>query len=435
MSSPAAKKQKTMVQKSWIKYDADCHFPIQNLPFGVFRPSADQKPRCGVAIGDQVLDLSVLEAAGLLKGEGLEDTSCFQEPTLNKFMGLGRTAWSTTRAVLKNLLDENTATLRDNSELRGKALFAQSAVTMELPATIGDYTDFYSSRYHATNVGIMFRGVDNALQPNWLHLPVGYHGRSSSVVISGTDLKRPNGQLCADGKTPAHGPCKLMDFELEMAMFVGKGNKLGEPITMETADDHIFGLAVMNDWSARDIQKWEYVPLGPFGAKNFGTTITPWIVTMEALEEFAIPNQEQKDPSPLPYLREPEGKQLQCYDIKLEVTIQSPEMKEPSVVSTSNAKYLYWNFKQQLVHHTVTGCNMSPGDLLGSGTISGPDASEYGSMLELCWKGTKEVKMNDGSTRKFLRDNDEVNMIGYCQGDGYRIGFGPCKGRVLPANK
>jgi len=306
---------------------------------------------------------------------------------------------------------------------------------MELPCSIGDYTDFYSSRYHATNVGIMFRGKDNALQPNWLHLPVGYHGRASSVVVSGTDIKRPNGQLAPDLKTPSWGPCKLMDFELEMACFVGAGNKLGEPITMANANDHIFGLTTMNDWSARDIQKWEYVPLGPFGAKNFGTTISPWIVTLEALEPFKVDNEEQKDPAPLPYLKEPEGSKLECYDIKLDVTVQSSEMKEPSVVSKSNAKYLYWNFKQQLVHHTVTGCNMRPGDLLGSGTISGPEEAEYGSMLELCWKGTKEIPMNDGSIRKFLRDGDEVNMVGYCQGDGYRIGFGDCKGRVLPANK
>lgn len=436
MSSPQTKKQKTnMVQKSWIEYSPESHFPIQNLPFGCFRPSADASPRIGVAIGDQVLDLSVLGAAGLLTGAGLEDASCFQQQTLNAFMGMGKTAWSTTRKVLTALLDEKTATLRDNAELRAKALHPQSSVTMELPCTIGDYTDFYSSRYHATNVGVMFRGVDNALQPNWLHLPVGYHGRASSVVVSGTDIKRPNGQLCPDLKTPGYGACKLMDFELEMACFVGSGNKLGEPISMANADDHIFGLTTMNDWSARDIQKWEYVPLGPFGAKNFGTTISPWIVTLEALEAFKIANQEQKDPSPLPYLTEPEGSKLECYDIQLDVTIQSNEMKEPSVVSKSNAKYLYWNFKQQLVHHTVTGCNMRPGDLLGSGTISGPKEEEYGSMLELCWKGTKEVKMNDGSIRKFLKDGDEVNMVGYCQGDGYRIGFGDCKGRVLPANQ
>lgn len=433
MSSP--KRQKTsMVQKSWIEHSAECHFPIQNLPYGTFKPAADQAPRIGVAIGDQVLDLSELDKAGLLKGSGIDGTGCFQEPNLNAFMGLGKTAWTTTRKALTDLLDEKTSTLRDNAELKTKVLHPQSSVIMLLPCRIGDYTDFYSSRYHATNVGTMFRGADNALQPNWLHLPVGYHGRSSSVVVSGTDLKRPRGQLNPDATQPSHGPCRLMDFELEMACFVGPSNELGEPISMANAEDHIFGLTTMNDWSARDIQKWEYVPLGPFGAKNFGTTVSPWIVTLDALRPFAIDNQEQKDPSPLPYLSEPAGSKLQCYDIKLDVTVQSKEMKEPTTVAESNAKYLYWNFKQQLVHHTVTGCNMQPGDLLGSGTISGPEPKEYGSMLELCWKGTKEVKMNDGTIRKFLKDGDEVNMVGYCQGDGFRIGFGDCKGRVLPAN-
>lgn len=422
-----------MTQQSWIKYGPECDFPIQNLPFGCFRLLADQAPRIGVAIGDQVLDMYELSKAGLLKGDGMDD-SCFQQQGLNAFMALGKTAWSGTRQILTNLLDENTATLRDNAELRAKALHPITSVTMELPCNIGDYTDFYSSRSHATNVGIMFRGVDNALQPNWLHLPVGYHGRSSSVVVSGTNLKRPNGQLCPDDKQPVYGSCKLLDFELEMACFVGPGNKLGEPISMANAEDHIFGLTIMNDWSARDIQKWEYVPLGPFGAKNFGTTISPWIVTLEALKPFQVDAEEQKDPSVLPYLVEPSGP-LKCYDINLTVSIKSDEMKEPTVVSNSNAKYLYWNFKQQLVHHTVTGCNMRAGDLLGSGTISGPADTEYGSLLELSWRGAKEVKMNDGSTRKFLRDNDEVNMVGYCQGDGYRIGFGDCKGKVLPANK
>mmetsp|Transcript_16031 Transcript_16031/g.31394 ORF Transcript_16031/g.31394 Transcript_16031/m.31394 type:complete len:440 (+) Transcript_16031:36-1355(+) len=439
MSSPASKKQKTMTQKSWVDYSEECHFPIQNLPFGIFRPTADASPRVGVAIGDQVLDLSALQKAGLLNGEGLGDGSCFHQSTLNAYMALGKTAWTTVRAALTNLLDVNTATLRDNQQLRSTALFPQAAVIMEMPATIGDYTDFYSSRYHAYNVGCMFRDPATALQPNWLHLPVGYHGRASSVVVSGTDIRRPRGQLCPDPKPsyttqPNHAPCRLMDFELEMAFFVGPGNKLGEPITMENAEDHIFGLTVMNDWSARDIQKWEYVPLGPFGAKNFGTTISPWVVQLAALKEFEIDAQEQKEPTPLPYLQETNGP-LKTMDIKLNVTIQSPEMKEPTVVSTSNAKYLYWTFKQQLVHHTVTGCNMRPGDLLGSGTISGPEPSEYGSMLELCWKGTKEVPMNDGSIRKFLKDGDEVNLIGFCQGNGYRIGFGDCKGRVLPAQQ
>lgn len=415
------------MRKSFVAVSEDSHFPIQNLPYGVFA-LADGVSRIGVAIGDQVLDLGALVDAGLLEGE------YFKEPTLNAFMGTGKKTWSAARKTIGDLLDASSK-LKDDKALLAKVLHPQSEVTMKLPCRIGDYTDFYSSRYHAYNVGVMFRGPDNALQPNWTHLPVGYHGRASSVVVSGQDLHRPRGQLVAADKPtgpPSHGACRLMDFELEMACFVGTGNKMGHPMSMDDAEDAIFGLAVMNDWSARDIQKWEYVPLGPFGAKNFGTTITPWIVTMEALEPFRIANQKQ-EPEPLDYLKETSSRGLECYDIKLEVTIQDEGMKEPARVSLSNAKYLYWNFKQQLVHHTVTGCNMNPGDLLGSGTISGPEATEYGSMLELSWKGTKEVKLSDGSVRKFLKDGDEVNMVGFCQGDGFRIGFGDCKGRVLPA--
>lgn len=424
------------LRTSWVAVTPESHFPIQNLPYGVFAASADSKEqRIGVAIGTQVLDLGVLADAGLFKGKSaLGDGAVFKEPVLNSFMGLGKAAWAEARQIIGNLLDKDTATLRDNAELRAKALHNQEGLSMRVPARIGDYTDFYSSRYHAFNVGVMFRGKDNALQPNWTHLPVGYHGRASSVVISGTDLKRPKGQLITPDTPqgpPTHGTCRLMDFELEMALYVGTGNKLGEPMTMDNAEDNIFGLTTMNDWSARDIQKWEYVPLGPFGAKNFGTTVSPWIVTMEALAPFRIENQKQ-EPEPLAYLQETRKEGLECYDIKLEVTIKGAEHKEPQRVSLSNAKYLYWNFKQQLVHHTVTGCNMQPGDLLGSGTISGPTDKEYGSMLELSWKGTKEVAMDDGSIRKFLKDGDEVNMIGWCQGEGYRVGFGDCKGRVLP---
>lgn len=430
-----SKKQNTGLLTSWVPVEENSHFPIQNLPYGVFQ-LADNQPRIGVAIGKMVLDLNVLANAGLLTGTHLGDGSTLKETTLNSFMSLGRPAWKELRAILTNLLSANTTTLRDNDELKGQSLHEQEKVTMLLPARIGDYTDFYSSRYHAFNVGTMFRGKDNALQPNWTHLPVGYHGRASSVVVSGTPMIRPKGQLCPDIKKapPVHGTCKLMDFELEMAFLVGgQGNKLGEPITMDNAEDHIFGLVVMNDWSARDIQKWEYVPLGPFGGKNFGTTIGAWIVTLEALEPFKIPNQVQ-EPTPLPYLQEEKDTELSAYDIKLQVTLKGDDMKETAVISNSNAKYLYWNFKQQLVHHSVTGCNMRTGDLLGSGTISGPKDTEYGSMLELCWKGTKPLQLADDVTRKFLKNNDEVNMVGYCQGDGYRIGFGDCKGKVVPAN-
>jgi len=300
-----------------------------------------------------------------------------------------------------------------------------------LPATIGDYTDFYSSREHATNVGTMFRGAENALMPNWLHLPVGYHGRSSSVVISGTDLVRPKGQIKPDDAPLYFGPSQLLDFELEMAVFVGPGNKLGQPIPISEAENHIFGFVLMNDWSARDIQKWEYVPLGPFGGKNFGTTISPWVVTLEALEPFRVASPIQ-DPKPLDYLVDSSGTGNDTYDIKLEVTLKPATTDSEFVLARSNFKYLYWSAKQQLTHHSVTGCNMRPGDLVASGTISGPTPDSYGSMLELCWKGTKPITLPNGEIRKFLRDGDTVNLRGKCEKESIRIGFGPCSGKILP---
>jgi fumarylacetoacetase len=433
MEERSPKRQR--LQTSWIPYAPECNFPIQNLPYGIFRPTQSEDPRPGVAIGDQVLDLKVLHENGLFGKTTHLDSKAFTKAVLNDFMAQGRSAWKEARTILTHLLAVDTATLRDDEKLKKKALHPIDQVILELPAQIGDYTDFYSSKHHAYNVGVMFRGKDNALQPNWTWLPVGYHGRSSSVVISGTDLHRPKGQLDVEEgkKPPLHAPCRLLDFELEMAFFIGgPGNKLGQPISMKDAEEHIFGLVVMNDWSARDIQRWEYVPLGPFGAKNFGTTISPWIVTLEALEGFKISNQVQ-DPTPLPYLQEEKDKPLSTYNIELEVTLQGKEHKAPHTISRTNSKYLYWNFKQQLVHHTVTGCNMRAGDLLGSGTISGPSETEYGSLLELCWKGTKTIPFPDGSTRKFIQDGDEINMIGYAQGEGYRIGFGPCKGKILPA--
>ena len=306
-----------------------------------------------------------------------------------------------------------------------------------MPAQIGDYTDFYSSREHATNVGTMFRPTEAPLKPNWLHLPVGYHGRASSVVVSGTPVRRPCGQLQKDRADPLQGStfgaCRLMDFELEMGVFVGPGNKLGEPIDIADAEDHVFGFVLMNDWSARDIQKWEYVPLGPFGAKNFATTIGCWVVPTAALAPFRCKTSagEQTDPAPLPYLRE--GANYLSFDVQLCAGIQAPGMAAPSVVTRSNYRHMYWTHRQQLVHHTVTGCNMRPGDLFGSGTISGATPANYGSMLELCWKGTKELTLSDGSTRKFLKDGDDVVMTGFCQGDGYRVGFGECRGVITPA--
>uniref|UniRef100_A0A674EI54 Fumarylacetoacetase n=1 Tax=Salmo trutta TaxID=8032 RepID=A0A674EI54_SALTR len=343
--------------------------------------------RIGVAIGDQILDLSVIKS--LFRGPVLSNhQDVFDQPTLNAFMGLGYEAWRETRRSLQQLLSANETTLRDDVSLRSRAFFHQSSAMMHLPAEIGDYTDFYSSRDHATNVGIMFRGKENALMPNWLRLPVGYHGRASSIVVSGTPIRRPSGQMRPDqSKPPVFGQSKQLDIELEMAFFVGGGNRLGEPIPIERAHQHIFGMVLMNDWSARDIQAWEYVPLGPFLGKNFGTTISPWVVPMEALLPFA--------------------------DIDL--------------------VYMYWTMKQQLSHHTVNGCNVRPGDLLASGTISGPDPDSFGSMLELSWKGSKTVDLGGGETRTFLKDGDEVTLTGYCEGNGYRVGFGPCAGTILPA--
>jgi fumarylacetoacetase len=415
----------------------------------------------------QVVDLSELVRAGLLKGEW---AAALTGTTLNAFMGLDRRAWRAAREQLQDLFAESTGTLRDDAALRASALIPAADARMVLPATIGDYTDFYSSREHATNVGIMLRGKDNALQPNWLHLPVGYHGRASSVVASGTPIRRPRGQLQKDDADPSQGSifaaCRTFDFELEVAAWLGgKENPLGEPIKIEHAEDRIFGLSLMNDWSgtcpgprgfvsmlwlccssvcvcafvmwvcaARDVQKWEYVPLGPFTAKNVGTTVGTWIVSLEALEPFKCSTSAGvQDPVPLPYLRDPE---YHSYDVSLDVAIAPKGHKaiDAAVVCRSNLRHLYWTFKQQLTHHTVTGCNMRPGDLLGSGTISGTDPTSFGSMLELSWKGSRTVgPLADGTHRKFLQDGDTVFITGVCRGPHCTISFGECFGTVEPA--
>lgn len=444
--------------RSFVDVAADHDFPIQNLPYGVFARPDEDKPRCGVRIGDYVLDLKVLEHEGLFRETALGVEHVFCKWALNKFMSKGRAAWQSARQRISELLRHDNPTLRDNAVLRERAMLPIERVTMCLPAEIGDYTDFYSSKHHAFNVGTMFRGPENALMPNYTWIPVGYHGRASSVVLSGTPVRRPCGQTKADdADAPVFGPCRLLDFELEMGFFTGPGNELGSPIAIEDAFDHIFGMVVVNDWSARDIQKWEYQPLGPFLAKNFATTISPWVVTMEALEPFRCKPVEQ-DHEPLQYLRyshEAEISNLRSeisnpesgirnpkseiatsgwsYDIALEVTLQSGQMNAPATVCRSNFKHLYWTMMQQLAHHTVTGCNIQPGDLLASGTISGPSEDSYGSMLELAWRGTKPIKLPDGSERKFIADGDTVNMRGACAGSGYRIGFGDCAGRLLPA--
>ncbi|XP_065841952.1 fumarylacetoacetase-like [Oscarella lobularis] len=415
--------------KSFVSYGPDSEFPIENLPYGVFSTASNPSHRLGVAIGSTVLDLAAVRSlftGPIMSKEG----NVLEQSTLNGFMSLGKSAWAETRSTLQRILSANEGVLRDDSGLKSRALVPLDDVQMHLPAHIGDYTDFYSSREHATNVGTMFRGPENALMPNWLHLPVGYHGRASSVVVSGTPIHRPCGQTRPkDDEPPVFGPCRLMDFELEMAFFVGPPNDLGCPVPVEKADDHIFGMVIMNDWSARDIQKWEYVPLGPFLAKNFGTTVSPWVVPMAALEPFKKANPPQ-DPTPLPYLCHSDP---YSFDIELEVAIQSESMKTPSVVAATNFSNLYWTMKQQLAHHTITGCNLQPGDLLGSGTISGKTPDSYGSMLELSWRGTKPLTLSDGSTRKFLLDGDEVVMMGSCLADDYRVGFGSCRGKVLPS--
>ena len=437
---------------SWLVGDEDTPFPIENLPIGVF--SRQEERRIGVALGTFVVDVGVLASAGLLDGLGYSARSVLSKHTLNEYMSLPRSAWRATRARLQSLLGLSerisaaVSTLRDDAKLRASAIIPMSKCKMHLPAEIGDYTDFYSSREHATNVGIMFRGAANALQPNWLHLPVGYHGRSSSVVISDTDVVRPSGQLQIDRDDPSkgssYGTCKLLDFELEMAFFLGgPPNDLGRPVTMAEAEDRIFGVVLMNDWSARDIQAWEYVPLGPFTAKNFCTTISPWIVSLDALEPFRCSSSAgpvQSEPTPLPYLQDP-SYASSSYNVDLEVTLQGSCDAQPSVISRSNLKYLYWNFKQQLVHHAVSGCPMRPGDLLGTGTISGPtaDPPTLGSMLELSWRGARDIVLESSAepnnVRKFLKDGDVVNMTGTAvhKDLGYRIGFGDCRGKVFSA--
>jgi fumarylacetoacetase len=415
--------------RSFVPVPSGSHFPIQNLPYGVFRRRDGDAPRIGVAIGEFVLDLAVLEEERLFAETILDGREVFVRPALNAFMASGCSAWSAARARISRLLHVDEPTLRDNAILRERALVPQSEIEMLLPAEIGDYTDFYSSREHATNVGTMLRGPENALMPNWLYLPVAYHGRASSVVVSGTDLHRPLGQTKpADATTPSFGPSRSVDFELEMGFLIGPGNELGRPIPIAQATEHIFGLVLVNDWSARDIQAWEYVPLGPFLAKNFGTTISPWVVPLEALEPFRAPGQIQ-EPRPFPYLQSGGDRAL---DIHLEVSLQGEKMERPQRICASNAKHLYWNIEQQLAHHTINGCNVRPGDLLASGTISGPAPDSYGSMLELAWRGSRPLHFPNGETRSFLQDGDRVTMTGWCQGRDHRVGFGEVTGRILP---
>jgi len=414
--------------KSWIDVPDGSDFPIQNIPFGIIEKS-NGKVRCASRIGNYAIDLYAMAKLGYFDNLMGIKKKVFRQESLNDFIALGQPTWRAVRERISDLFEKDNTHIRENIEAKSKILVHIDEVKMKMPVTVGDYTDFYSSIEHATNVGKMFRDPDNALLPNWKHIPVGYHGRSSSIVVSGTDIHRPNGQTKADdAAAPTFGPSRLFDFELEMAFITGGSTKLGDPIPVDKAEDYIFGMVVFNDLSARDIQKWEYVPLGPFLGKNFGSVITPWIVTLDAMEPFRVDGPKQY-PAVLPYLKS-SGKKN--YDINLEVAIQ-PENGNENRVCLSNFKYMYWNMCQQLAHHTVNGCNIKIGDMYGSGTISGPTPDSYGSMLEISWKGTRPFKMDDGSERKFINDMDTIVMRGWSERDGIRIGFGDCLTKVLPA--
>jgi fumarylacetoacetase len=413
--------------ESWVKVPKETDFPIQNLPLGVFK--TDQlEPRVGVRIGDSILDLKTLHVLGYLDNLPFSIES-FDTDSLNLLMKKGKIAARRLRDRISELLNKENNELQNNNHHVQQVLIDVAAADVLMPIEIGDYTDFYSSREHATNVGTMFRDPNNALLPNWLHIPVGYHGRSSSVIPSGQNIHRPKGQTKPnEDQGPVFGPSKMIDFELEMAFVTFDGKPLGDSIMTEEAEDYIFGMVLFNDWSARDIQKWEYVPLGPFLAKNFASSISSWVVSLDALQPFSVdtPNQ---DPEVLDYLKF-EGKK--SYDIHLQVAI-TPERATETIVANSNFKYMYWNMAQQLAHHTVNGCNVRGGDLLGSGTISGPTPDSYGSMLELAWKGTKPIPMADGTERKFIQDGDTVTMRGFCKNEKVRIGFGEVASKLLPS--
>lgn len=412
--------------KSWVEVKAHSDFPIQNLPFGIFR-TGKKTARAGVAIGERIIDLAELARAGFMNEIDLP-AGVFEEQYLNSFMALGRQKARQVRNRISALLRAENTELRDAKHLHDDILVQQREAELLMPVKVGDYTDFYSSIEHATNVGTMFRDPNNALLPNWRHLPVGYHGRASSIVVSGVPVRRPKGQSKnPDQELPVFGPSKRLDFELEMAFITCGETKMGERIPTSRAEDFIFGFVLFNDWSARDIQSWEYVPLGPFLAKNFASSVSPWVVTLDALEPFRVMGPRQ-EPEVLPYLKVEGDKN---FDIHLEVSIQ-PKGSTEQVVARSNFKHMYWNVNQQLAHHTINGCNINVGDMYASGTISGPTPDSYGSMLELSWKGTKPIPMPDRSERKFLHDGDTVIMRGYGEKDGVRIGFGEVKAEILP---
>ena len=413
------------LMKSWVASanDPDCPFPLNNLPYGVFSV-AEEEPRCGVAIGEMILDVAALEEAGLIT---LDDDAVFDLPFWNDLMDLGPEVWARLRARLIDLLAEGSP---DQKKVEPH-LVPMADATLHMPLLVAEYTDFYAGKHHAMNVGTMFRGPENALPPNWLHIPIGYNGRASSVVVSGTDIVRPNGQTKApDADMPSFGPCRRLDIELEMGAIVGTASELGRPVTVAEADQMIFGYVLLNDWSARDIQAWEYQPLGPFQAKAFATSISPWIVTKAALEPFRTSTPE-REKDLLPYLREP-GPML--YDIDLKVTM-APEGQKPTTIARTNYNQMYYSAAQQLAHHASSGCAMNVGDLLGSGTISGPEKDQCGSLLEITWGGKEPLTLATGETRTFIEDGDTLTLHGAAKGDGYQIGFGECTGTIRPALK
>lgn len=414
--------------RSFVDVAKDSGFPIQNLPYGVFSTASDSRPRVGVAIGDYVLDLAAVEEAGLIPRMSAQ--SVFRQPSLNALMASGGYSWSIARKHISAVLRHDNEKLRDASALRNRALIAQDKVTMHLPVAVAGYTDFYSSREHATNVGTMFRGPENALNENWLWMPIGYNGRASTIIVSGSKVKRPKGQIKGpDFAKPMFAPSRRLDIELEMAAIFGANTPVGSSLTIDEAQYNIFGFSLLNDWSARDIQQWEYVPLGPFQGKAFATSIGAWVVAGEALEPFRVAGPKQ-EPTPLDYLAQTGAHN---YDIQLEVEL-TPRGGKPTVISQSNFKHMYWSTAQQIAHHSSSGCAMRIGDIIGSGTISGPDKGSFGSLLELTWGGKEPITLADGSKRTFLEDGDTVTMRGFCQGEGYRIGLGECAGQIVAAD-
>ena len=413
--------------KSWISIAANSDFSIQNIPFGISLVNNEYKVVS--AIGEMVIDIISLNKLGYLKSIDITQ-QVLENKFLNDLISLGKSKTNALRERIADLMNVNNTELQNNDSHKNSVLIDSTKVQMCLPVRIENYTDFYSSIEHATNVGTMFRDPANALLPNWKHIPIGYHGRASSIIISGTNFHRPKGQTKGpNDEIPKFGATQQLDFELEMGFIVGKETNLGDSVTTDKADEYIFGMVVFNDWSARDIQSWEYVPLGPFLAKNFASSVSPWVVTLEALEPFRTEGYVQ-EPKVLPYLEYKGNKNI---DINLQVFIQG-EKQDETLVSTSNYKYMYWNMNQQLAHHTVNGCNIKVADLYASGTISGKSEDSYGSMLELTWRGTKPLKLKDGTERKFINDNDTVIMRGYCEKNGVRVGFGEVKGKVLAAN-